>query len=116
MGTMLVVIGEPSGKAGAQFISGLEGVQVDAFVFQGAPEPLDEDIVHPASPAIHADLDLGRAQNAGEGVAGELTALIRIEDLRSEERSVGKECVSTCRSRWSPYHLKKKKKTHKYIK
>src|SRR3546814_2858247 len=23
---------------------------------------------------------------------------------RSEERSVGKECVSTCRSRWSPYH------------
>src|SRR6056297_4305630 len=27
----------------------------------------------------------------------------------SEERRVGKECVSTCRSRWSPYHSKKKK-------
>src|SRR3546814_14043874 len=26
-----------------------------------------------------------------------------------EERRVGKECVSTCRSRWSPYHKKKKK-------
>src|SRR3546814_1149292 len=25
-------------------------------------------------------------------------------DHRSEERRVGKECVSTCRSRWSPYH------------
>src|SRR3546814_1573320 len=25
-------------------------------------------------------------------------------DGRSEERRVGKECVSTCRSRWSPYH------------
>src|SRR3546814_15630603 len=25
-------------------------------------------------------------------------------NLRSEERRVGKECVSTCRSRWSPYH------------
>src|SRR3546814_2004304 len=25
-------------------------------------------------------------------------------DNRSEERRVGKECVSTCRSRWSPYH------------
>src|SRR3546814_5725906 len=25
-------------------------------------------------------------------------------DVRSEERRVGKECVSTCRSRWSPYH------------
>src|SRR3546814_14535351 len=27
---------------------------------------------------------------------------------RSEERRVGKECVSTCRSRWSEYHYKKK--------
>src|SRR3546814_779441 len=26
---------------------------------------------------------------------------------RSEERRVGKECVSTCRSRWAPYHYKK---------
>src|SRR3546814_13948818 len=26
------------------------------------------------------------------------------ETLRSEERRVGKECVSTCRSRWWPYH------------
>src|SRR3546814_17467237 len=28
---------------------------------------------------------------------------------RSEERRVGKECVSTCSSRWSPYHEKNKK-------
>src|SRR3546814_14797153 len=27
-----------------------------------------------------------------------------IRRLRSEERRVGKECVSTCRYRWSPYH------------
>src|SRR3546814_11049438 len=27
-----------------------------------------------------------------------------LSGLRSEERRVGKECVSTCRSRWSPYH------------
>src|SRR3546814_1810553 len=27
-----------------------------------------------------------------------------IISTRSEERRVGKECVSTCRSRWSPYH------------
>src|SRR3546814_6844368 len=26
------------------------------------------------------------------------------QEFRSEERRVGKECVSTCRSRWSPYH------------
>src|SRR3546814_19649043 len=29
------------------------------------------------------------------------------EDLRSEERRVGKECVSTCRSRWSTYPYNK---------
>src|SRR3546814_6448450 len=28
----------------------------------------------------------------------------KLSNLRSEERSVGKECVSTCRSRWSTYH------------
>src|SRR3546814_8622070 len=27
-----------------------------------------------------------------------------LSPTRSEERRVGKECVSTCRSRWSPYH------------
>src|SRR3546814_8885793 len=40
---------------------------------------------NPASLASHARL--------GARIAG-----------RSEERRVGKECVSTCRSRWSPYH------------
>src|SRR3546814_3193020 len=29
---------------------------------------------------------------------------VRQKHGRSEERRVGKECVSTCRSRWSPYH------------
>ena len=48
MRTMVVIIGEPSAKAGTQFRSGLEGVQIDAFVLHRPPEPLDEDIVHPA--------------------------------------------------------------------
>src|SRR3546814_18124283 len=33
---------------------------------------------------------------------------MKINVVRSEERRVGKECVSTCRSRWSPSHSKKK--------
>src|SRR3546814_2388437 len=32
------------------------------------------------------------------------TPIARDDAERSEERRVGKECVSTCRSRWSPYH------------
>src|SRR3546814_12232060 len=35
--------------------------------------------------------------------------------LRSEERRVGKECVSKCRSRWSPYHSKKNNTKSVYI-
>src|SRR3546814_11120963 len=34
---------------------------------------------------------------------------------RSEERRVGKECVSTFRSRWAPYHYKKKKTTQSIV-
>src|SRR3546814_15356108 len=32
-----------------------------------------------------------------------------VDATRSEERRVGKECVSTGRTRWSPYHYKKQK-------
>src|SRR3546814_13079443 len=41
----------------------------------------------------------GRVTISGERMVDPL-AIAR----RSEERRVGKECVSTCRSRWSPYH------------
>src|SRR3546814_19300783 len=45
---------------------------------------------------------------AGAGIADAITPATRAIFLespgRSEERRVGKECVSTCRSRWSPYH------------
>src|SRR3546814_10620688 len=62
-------------------------------------------------PAHHGE---GRAEEILDG--GALAQEFRVEaesqavaDLpaagaRSEERRVGKECVSTCRSRWSPYH------------
>src|SRR3546814_20734367 len=37
------------------------------------------------------------------------------DNQRSEERRVGKECVSTCKSRWSPDHSKKKNITNIHI-
>src|SRR3546814_15067345 len=42
------------------------------------------------------------------GIIRQLPGLVT--KLRSEESRVGKECVSTCRSRWSPSNKKKKKK------
>src|SRR3546814_20429117 len=38
------------------------------------------------------------------GDTAAMTILTGQQNTRSEERRVGKECVSTCRSRWSPYH------------
>src|SRR3546814_2914156 len=37
-------------------------------------------------------------------IVNECAGVARRARIRSEERRVGKECVSTCRSRWSPYH------------
>src|SRR3546814_20319846 len=42
--------------------------------------------------------DVGRANQTGN------LDIFIAEIKRSEERRVGKECVSKCRSRWSPYH------------
>src|SRR3546814_12682578 len=52
--------------------------------------------------------EAGPVEGVGRGQP-EIEATIHTE-ARSEERRVGKACVSTCRSRWSPTHLKKKKK------
>src|SRR3546814_11001008 len=42
---------------------------------------------------------------------GFLVLVFGVGLARSEERRVGKECVSTCRSRGSPYHYKKNTQT-----
>ena len=59
-------------------------VQIDSLVFKRAPQPLDEDVVPATAPAVHRDSDTGRLQGVapGEGEAGELAALIGIENLR----------------------------------
>src|SRR3546814_19111959 len=49
----------------------------------------------------------------GLASAPRLDALGFAPELRSEERRVGKECVSPCRSRWCPSHKKKKQNTKK---
>src|SRR3546814_13258322 len=44
------------------------------------------------------------AQCLAVGVGIAVSDIAGDHQVRSEERRVGKECVSTCRSRWSPYH------------
>src|SRR3546814_16772975 len=50
----------------------------------------------------------GRGRRGGVTMPGCAARRTRsYQENRSEERRVGKECVSTCRSRWSPFHEKK---------
>src|SRR3546814_13082974 len=58
---------------------------------------LEGEVPAPGGFGVDVDLDAGPHRRRGVTVAE-----------RSEERRVGKECVSTCRSRWSPDHEKKK--------
>src|SRR3546814_12732433 len=47
----------------------------------------------------------------GDTAVDQAEPIARMAAIRSEERRVGKECVSTCRYRWSPYASNKKKET-----
>src|SRR3546814_19472052 len=81
-------------------------------------------LVSHVAPSTYDDLSALMATNRADGVIflgqsslfAEFNRLAQEESRfvvwgaqlpRSEERRVGQECVSTCRSRWSPYHEKK---------
>src|SRR3546814_5690104 len=63
---------------------------------------LDHDWPHAPVTIKLADGTSARLDN-GHVVIAAITSCTNTSN-RSEERRVGKECVSTCRSRWSPYH------------
>src|SRR3546814_7094044 len=70
---------QAGGTRGARIVAGEPAVRI-----HGKDVPINAEVVPMQTLSAHADAD-------------EIMQ-------RSEERRVGKECVSTCRSRWSPYH------------
>src|SRR3546814_11695000 len=70
--------------------------------------PVDHPIVRTHPETGRQCLYLGRRANATVVGVPEPESEAMLDALwahaRSEESRVGKECVSTCRSRWSPYH------------
>src|SRR3546814_17183155 len=64
--------------------------------------PLASLVVNPANDR-HGELENETAAIA-QLFAAQEPHMRNLAKDRSEERRVGKECVSTCRSRWSPYH------------
>jgi len=82
VGALLVVEGQISPNSPPGLSPVLVSLQVHILVLDAAPQPFYEDIVHAPALAVHADLNALRQQPAGKGVAGELAALVGVEDLR----------------------------------
>src|SRR3546814_4177901 len=82
------------------FDGGGVGGGIGAAELAGDGEDLRGGFDHAVLPrhdALHFGEGSGRDEDGHEKKAA-------FVERRSEERRVGKECVSTCRSRWSPYH------------
>src|SRR3546814_13977960 len=74
---------------------------VNPHTLTAAPSPY----LLSAGSVISASLITGLRSDLPGLVTAQVTAQVFDSPTgRSEERRVGKECVSTCRSRWSPYH------------
>src|SRR3546814_11256206 len=81
-----------------------EGDQVRAgqALYQIDPAPCEAQVANARAALVRARSSIAST----DALARRYNDLVKIN--RSEERRVGKAGVSTCRSRWSPYHQKKK--------
>src|SRR3546814_14064910 len=87
----------------------LRTADLNTFVRAIAPVPCLHHAVRNVAQIFIAELIDQNDAIANESNAGLLAMrLVNKMRRRSAERRVGKECVSTYRSRWSPYHKKKK--------
>src|SRR3546814_19944140 len=85
----------------ARVVDGLQGCDVKPVAITGYAEPSAVFYLGTAT-------GLGDADDAAELLRRDPECGIAVTtEARSEERRVGKECVSKCRYRWSPYQLTK---------
>src|SRR3546814_2885349 len=80
-------------------VTGVQTCALPIYLFRGYADTVDPAGARRAGGGGGVHLDV---QDLFDG--GVADRLRGGEPGRSEERRVGKECVSTCRSRWSPYH------------
>src|SRR4029077_953311 len=82
MWTAAIVEVEVSADRVTRVTDAVVGPQIYFLVFDAAPQPLDEHVVPPGALAVHADGDAVVGEHSGERRAGELRALVGVEDLR----------------------------------
>src|SRR3546814_15331421 len=78
------------------FLAYIEFKAVDVSGGGGKFDLVDVKIISNTG-TLDLEFDVDAADNDGDTTSG-------VIGIRSEERRVGQECGSTCRSRWSPYH------------
>src|SRR3546814_14745666 len=83
--------------------NGIDNGTVLAPRLHDAPRMVELEAPVGRQPVAHVARGLFQIGVVRAGVDDFVEAAIGVV-VRSEERRVGKECVSTCRSRWSPYH------------
>src|SRR3546814_9937421 len=88
-----------------------QGVRVNTIVPGGVKTPMQANVTPEQVEWYKAQIpmgDLGEPNDIAYGalylLSDEAKYVTGTELFRSEERRVGKGCVSTCKSRWSPYH------------
>jgi len=81
MRPLRVVIVDPALESLPDLAGRLKSMQVNALVLQGAPEPFDHHVIHPAPLAVHGDANPSILEDGDESVAGELASLIGVENL-----------------------------------
>ena len=72
VGSSMVVEVDPVPNTNLGLRSRFPGVQIDAFILQGSPEALDEDVVDAASFAVHGDPGANALQPISPGEGREL--------------------------------------------
>src|SRR3546814_2412947 len=90
---------------GAFRFVGREDDVITSSGYRTGPSEVEAALIE--HPAVVEAAVIGRPDPVRTEVVKAFVTLRPGHEPRSEERRVGKECVSTCRSRWSPYHSKK---------
>src|SRR3546814_14018715 len=95
---MQAKMAEMQEKLGQLEVTGQSGAGMVRATLNGKSElrrlKIERSLVDPNDVEVMEDLIVAAVNDAKA----------KVEAARSEERRVGKECLSTCRSRWSPYH------------
>src|SRR6516162_9879516 len=95
MWTLGIVEIEIASNGVAGFTDALISPQVHLLVFDASPQTLNKHIVTPSAFAIHADRYSSLGERAGERRAGELAAVICVQDFRI---AVTSQCIFKCRN------------------